>query len=565
MQMFYKVVSKTELAEASDELIVIGGVEYKNPSIALMHKLGYWPMDPNCPPEPKPEEGFKIFDDGWCYIDEGQEGNKLVTHKYRKLKIVDPGYPVLKPNQEILEDYWKETETEYIHVIVVYDVIDEKPEIDETTHHLKEKRWEIDREAHTKTAIYEIRRRVDIKPELKEKEEVVEEWWDYKIIEEPEVDAEEVYFHFYKVMIVIRDVPELKPGEEIVEETYTDDPETNTRTYHYKVMLIIDNPPILEPGQQIVDRWFEDDEEKHTRTYFYEVRFIVDNPPDLREDEKIEADWWEDDGKTRTHVYEVHQYIDEPPVLQPGQDIISDRWEKDESDPLHIVHTHVYEVRNIVDTPKPDLDEKHFIYQDYWQDDGVNYTHIWDVWEYYDEPKPEVDPYWVRVVDLGVVDDPERKTRGQKWFLKKIVRNKPEDDPEGNFKWVEDGEIDHGDWIEITYKQVFKVWRKISKLKLESALFTLGYLDRLDKFLDSTTIRNEKGQEYPLRRFYTQANNLNEKHPLFKPYYQAALNALGLTEEEGDKLIDACAWDPLELTEGLTDEEKQDLVEALTK
>lgn len=555
MQKFYRVISKTELAEASDEEVTIGGITYKKPSIDLLHKVGYWPKDPECPPEPKPEEGYKIFDDGWAYIDDGQ-GGKLVTHKYRKLKIVDPGYPVLKPDQEILEDYWKETETEYIHVIVVYDVIDPKPEIDEKTHHLKEKHWDIDREAHTKTAVYVIVRRVDNPPELKKGEEIVENHWAYSM----EGD-EEVYEHFYRVMTVIRDLPVLKPGEEIVDEWYTDDLETNTRTYHYKVMLIIDNPPVLEPGQQIVERWYEDDEEAHTRTWHYEVRYIVDNPPDLKHN--IEADWWEDDGKTRTHVYEVHEYIDEPPVLQPGQDIISDRWEIDDKDPLHIVHTHIYEVRHIVDTPQPDLDETHFIYQDYWEDDGVNYTHIWDVWEYYDEPKPEVDPYLVRVVDLGIVDDFERKTRGHKWFCKKIVRNKPEDDPDGNFKWVEDGEIDHGDWIEITYRQVWKIWRKISKLKLEAALFKMGILARLDKFLISTTVKNELGHEEAIKRFYDQANELDEKHPLFKPYYQAAIEALGIKPEEADALIDACAWDPLEAFGGLTNDQKELLKQAL--
>lgn len=563
MEKFYKVISRTELKEATDELLVIGKVEYRNPGLPMLHKLGYWPADPDQQPEPQPEEGYKIFDDGYVYIPDGKDG-KYVSHRWRKLRIVDPGYPVLSPDQEILEDCWTETESEYIHVIGVYDVIDPKPEIDETTHHLKEKHWEIDREAHTKTAVYTIVRRVDEKPELHEKEEIVEDHWDYKVLPaQDEGHPEEVYFHFYRVMTVLRNPPDLNPGEEIVDTRYEDDPETNTRTYSYKVLRVIDNPPVLEPGQQIVERWYEDDEAARTRTWHYEVRVIVDNQPDLKPNEKIEDDWWEDDGKTRTHVYEVHRYIDEKPVLETGQDIIRDEWVVNAADPLNIVHTHVYEVRFVVDTPQPDVDETHFIHHDEWVDDGVNYTHVWDVWALYDEPRPDADESLNRIFDLGIVDDFEKKTRGRKWFVKPIVRNKPEDDPEGDFRWVEDGEVDRGEYIEILYRQVFKVWRKISKLKLEFLLFQLNYIDRFDTYLSTLTVTGDQGNVQPLKRFYDQANELDERHPLFRPYYTAAIEALGISEDEGERILNLCLWDPLEMVNGLTDAQKEMLREAL--
>lgn len=545
MDKFYKILNKTTLDEATSERVKCGSTVIENPSLDLLHKLGYWPIDPDLPQPPESEEDYKIFDDGYIYqtID---GANKIVTRRYRKLKIVDPYKDVIiRPDQEVMEDRWTETETEYIHIMKIYDVIDEKPEIDETTHHLKEKIWDLDDVNKKKIARYVIVRRVDEKPVLEDKEEIVGDWWDYKILpEHDDVPEEEVYCHFYKVMTVIRNPPTLEEDEQIVDEWFTDDEETDTRTYHYKVMKVIDNKPILEEGQEIIESWYTDDETTNTRTYHYEVRYIVDDPPDLTENEKIEAEWWDDDGVTRTHRYEVHQYIDEPPVLYPGQDYISDRWEVDDRDPYHIVHTHVYEVRFIVDHAEPELDEKHFIYQDYWHDDGTNYEHIWDVWEYYDEPRPEVDEYWNRIVDLGIVDDPEKKTRGQKWFIKRILRNKPEDDPEGNFKWVEDGEVDHGDYIEVLYKQVFKVWRLFSKLKLEGALFELGLLDKFDAYIDNLTMTNKFGQTVKVRRFYNQANDLSENHPLFKPYYKDALNAFGITEEQGEAILEQCVIDP---------------------
>ena len=74
---------------------------------------------------------------------------------------------------------------------------------------------------------------------------------------------------------------------------------------------------------------------------------------------------------------------------------------------------------------------------------------------------------------------------------------------------------------------------------------------------------NKFGQMVKVRRFYNQANDLDEKHPLFKPYYKQALDALGLTEEEGDKLIDACAFDPLEFVGNLSEDQKAQVAEAL--
>ena len=536
MNLFYRVVSRDKLDQATDELLVVGRMSYKNPSLGLLHRLGYWPKDPDIPEPPAEEEGYAVFDDGFSYKDDGA-GGKLVTRRFRKLRIVDDGYPDLAEGQEIYRDEWVERGDEYVHEVTVLDIVDEPPEVDESTHHLKSKTWRVDLDLRQKVAVYEVVRRVDDSPsELAEGEEFVEDRWGYDTLP----DGEEVYRRFTRVMKVVRDVPELAEGEQVVDSWYEDDEETNTRTYRYRVMRVVDEPPVLEEGQSVVDDWWDDDEETNTRTHRYSVRRIVDEPPKLEENDTVEYEWWDDDGVTRTHRYEVHRRVDVPPVLAPGQDIVGDHWEDDWSNPYLVVHTRVYEVRLIVDEP-PELDELHFVHHEWWDDDGVTHTHVYDVWELRDDPRPELDESENRIEDLGVVDDPDRRTRGRKWLVRPIVRNKPEDDPDGNFKWVEDGEDDLGDRIEIRYRRVDKVWRRVSKLALEAALFQMGLLDTWDAFIDSIEVENDRGQKVGARRFYNQANELRENHPMFKPYYAAGLKALGLTEEQGDALLEQCA------------------------
>lgn len=577
MAQLYRIINKSTLEETSDTLLKVGTVEYSNPSPALLHKLGYWPLG-EVQEEPEAEDGYKVFDDGYAYKDDG-DGGKVVTRTYRKLRIVDPGYPQIERNQVIAVDRWDETDTEYIHVVEVYDIVDEKPDIDESAYKMKEKTWELDAENKRKVAHYVYVRKVDGAPALEEGQEFVEDYWIYTTDEET---GEEIFKRQFKIMNVVRNTPELQDGEVIDYDWFEDDEETNTRTFFYKVVKVvdnpptlaenqeivdrwpeydeetntrtwkyrvrttIDNPPTLEEGQEIVDRWIEDNPDEGTRTWHYEVRKVVDNRPDLAENEHIEAEWWDDDGVTRIHRYEVHRYIDEAPVLAEGQDIMSDHWDVDNTDPYFIVHTRVYEVRNFVDAGAPELDEAHFVYADYWNDDGVNYTHVYDVWELKDDPRPDVNEDNNRVIDLGEVDDTEAKTRGKKWLVKPIVRNKPDDDPDGNFKWVEDHEVDKGSEIEIIYRKVIKVWRRISKLKLEAAAFQMGILEKYDAYIDSIEITNEFGQKVSARRFYDQANDLLESHPLFKPYYMAGLAAMGLTEAQGDALLDQCVVDPTE-------------------
>ena len=531
---YYKIVAHDRLDHATDSLLVVGRMTYRNPGLALLHKLGYWPLDPDMPELPPEEGGFVVFDDGFVYKDDGA-GGKVVSRAFRRLEVVDPGYPSLTDSQEMYSDEWVERDGKYVHVVRVLDIVDDPPVVDEETHHLKSKSWRIDLNRMQKIAEYKVVRRVDECPPMEDGEELVEDYWDYDT-----VDDEEVYRRFFRIMKVVRDMPEPKEDEVVVAEWYDDDEETNTRTWHRRILRVVDVPPTLEDGQQIVEDWWEDDEEAGTRTHRYSVRRIVDEPPVLEENDTVECEWWDDDGITRTHRYEVHRRIDVPPVLAPGQDIVSDRWEVvDDSNPYLIVHKRVYEVRLIVDE-LPELDESHFVNYEWWDDDGITRTHRYDVWELRDDPRPEVDETENRVTDLGIVDDPENHRRGRQWLVRPIVRNKPEDDPDGDFKWVEDGEEDLGDRIEIKYRRVDKVWRRISKLALESALFKLGLLDRFDAFIDSIEIENDLGQKVKARRFYDQANELRERHPLFKPYYAAGLKALGLTEDEGDALLDQC-------------------------
>ena len=81
--------------------------------------------------------------------------------------------------------------------------------------------------------------------------------------------------------------------------------------------------------------------------------------------------------------------------------------------------------------------------------------------------------------------------------------------------------------------------RKLSKLSLETALLKRGLLGKWDTFLDGTFI---PGTEYALRRFYDQANDLSESHPMCDSFKVAAKTALGVDDTEFDAILDESVW-----------------------
>jgi len=536
MYNLFKIVNNGASLEEAPASIVTPTIRIDNPSEAVYHKFGYWPKEEVEPVKPDEEEGYVVYDDGYKYIDDGN-GGKIIKRIYRKLKIVDPGAPEIGPNQELYRDYWKETDTERIHVYVVLTIIDIKPTIDEEVQIIinldDPPEWDINEEAGTKTRIYKVRTKVDNPPVLEPGQQIISDRWE---------DDGEFYRHVYEVRFIVDNPPVLEPGQQVVEDHWEDDGVTRTHIYD-KIMFVVDNPPELQPGQQIIDRYFTDDEETNTRTWHYEVRFVVDNPPELAENEYIFEDHWEDDGTTRTHVYVTHFRIDNPPVLEPGQEIIEEHWEYDEATRTE---THVYTVRFVVDNP-PELAEDEFIYEDHWDDDGTTRTHVYDVWKMVDVAPDPVEGKRVCPTDRWE-DIPETKQRKRIYVLKTIIDEKPADDPDGDFWFVFDHEEETEDSIIFVYRKVFKEWRIFSKLKLEIVAFKMGLLSKLDEFLESEKLKNDLDQEVSLRRFYDQANELGEKHPLFKPYYHKALEALGLTEEQGEALLVQIVAEPTPTT-----------------
>lgn len=478
--------------KVAPSVVDLPGAFIRNPSEAILNKLGYW--DLHEVPSPEPEDGYKIFDDGYIYEDIG-DGKKIVTHKWRKLLIVDVEDPDVADNEEVVYDEWEETDTEYRHVIKKLTIIDEPPELAEDEEIL-DSTWVIDEEAGTKTRKYTVIKRIDNPPVLEEGQEVVEDWWQL---------------------------------------------EEEGRVHHYKVMNVVNKEPDPPEGMTCVNTTFIDDEETNTRTYSHEYRIIVDNPPELAENQFIGNTYWTDDGETRTHVYEVWTKIDNPPVLEEGQEIVDRRDVLNEEE--HTITT-VYTIRYVVDNGAPELGEDEFIMSDYWNDDGETRTHIYDVWKLRDEPRPaDSDDY--KVFELGVIDDPSTKTRGMKYLCKPIIRNKPEDDPEGNFKYVFDYEKDTGTEIVVHYKRVDKIWRTFSKLKLEYALFKLGKLADFFKFLDETTMTNDLGESITLRHFYDTANDLSERHEMFRPYINNIISSLGLSDKQADEFLENVKADPV--------------------
>ena len=353
-----------------------------------------------------------------------------------------------------------------------------------------------------------------------------------KLEDDSENPGQKIYINEkYDVYPIVDEVPELGEDQEILRDYW--DVVDNTWKHVYVVLNIVDpGAPELEEGQEVIDTDWDIDEAAGTKTKTYRVRKRVDNPPTLEEGQQIISDRWEDDGEFYTHVYEVRFVVDNPPELAENQEIIDDHWEDDGT-----TRTHVYEVRTIVDNP-PELADNQFIYEDHWEDDGTTKIHVYDVWTLVDEKPAEEEGKVIR--DLDFQDDPETKTRTHVYVVKTIVDDRPEDDPDGNFYFVFDHEEETDTEVIKVYRRVEKIWRVFSKLSIEAALFQMGKLDAFDTFIDSLEIENEFGQKVGLRRFYNQANTLKENHKFFKPYYAAALQALELTPEQGEALLEAC-------------------------
>ena len=317
--------------------------------------------------------------------------------------------------------------------------------------------------------------------------------------DDPENPGKKFYLNrkYDKLQIVDDGEPELAEDEELYRDYWAEI--GNTWQHVYAVLKVIDpGEPELAEGQSIVKTDWEIDEDAGTKTKTYMVRVVVDNPPELKEGQEIIEDHWDDDGETYTHVYTVRKIVDVPPELADNQ----------------------------------------FIYDDHWDDDGETRTHVYDVWTLVDEKPEEQEGKVIR--DYGFEDNAETKTRTHIYKVKTLIDERPEDDPDGNYYYVEDGEDETETEVIKRYRYVEKVWRKFSKLYLEAALFKIGKLDAFDAFIDTLTMKNELGQEVGLRRFYNQANELGENHPMFKPYYAAALTALDLTPEQGEAILEEC-------------------------
>lgn len=342
---------------------------------------------------------------------------------------------------------------------------------------------------------------------------------------------------YRKLKIVDEGEPELGENQELVGDEWIESDTERTHVYH--IVDIVDEPPALEEGQQIVGERWEVDLAAGVKRKIYEVRFIVDNPPELPEGQSWVDDYWEDDGITKTHVYVGSMFVvDDPPKLEEGQEIV-DKWYED--DPNTNTRTWHYEVRTIVDPGMPELKENEFLGNEYWDDDGVTRTHVYEVWTKVDQV-PEYNEETQRLITTDEwVENWEEKKLVRKYIVKDIIDERPADDPDGNFKYVEDGEEETETQIIKKYKKIDRVWRIFSKLDLELALHGIGKLEAFDAFIDSLEIPNELGGVAKVRRFYDTANELKENHALFKPFYMQALEAMGMTEEEGEAILSKCA------------------------
>lgn len=325
---YVKILSDGSL-KAAEEILKTGSATYDHPSVRLLNKLGYFRFveteDPGTP------EGKKVVDMGFRVVTEGDD--KVVKHVWNVLTIVDCDAPAIMEDEEIVRDYWLETEDEFVHKYVVVKVVDEEPELADDQVVVSSE-WILDEAAGTKTKVYSVRTKVDSTPVLEEGQTIVSDWWE---------DDGMFYTHLYCVRIVVDDPPVLEDGQKVVEEWWDDD--GITRTHRYEVRKVVDEEPVLEDGQEIVNDWWEDD--GTTKTHRYEVRKVVDNPPELSDDQFIKEEWWDDDGTTRTHFYDVWTVIDSVPTYDAETQRLFDLgWEDDDDSN---VRTHKYTVKDIVD------------------------------------------------------------------------------------------------------------------------------------------------------------------------------------------------------------------------
>ena len=459
---------------------------------------------------------FKVLSDGVTL--EEHIGDQIITDK---VCIDNPTEPIfnkfgyylqeeVEPERPLEEDGYKVFDDGY----VIVDETDAEGVVHKVLHRQYHKLKIID----------------DGMPEVGENQEFISDEW---------VETETEYKHVYHVVNIEDNPPALEEGQVVWgEPEWVIDLERDVKYKRYDTRFIVDNPPELPEGHSFVDDYWDDD--GVTRTHVYpQTAIVVDNKPELQEGQQIVDSHYEDTldenmVMTRTFYYEVRTIVDNPPELEEGQQIINDHWDDDGT-----TRTHTYEVRKVVDE-MPALEDNQFIAEEHWDDDGTTLTHVFVVWTRIDE-KPAYDEKTQRLIDTEEWDEfPEEKCVRRRYIVKNIVDNKPEDDPDGNFYYVADGEEETDTEIIKKYKKVDKVWRVFSKLSIEACMFELGLLDRYDAFIDGLEITNKFGQTVKLRRFYDQANDLKENHAFFKPYYNGALTALGLTEEQGEHILSKC-------------------------
>lgn len=75
---------------------------------------------------------------------------------------------------------------------------------------------------------------------------------------------------------------------------------------------------------------------------------------------------------------------------------------------------------------------------------------------------------------------------------------------------------------------------KYSKLKLYAALVNAGLWDAFEGWLRGQTIEGVNGYTA-----FSLAQDLSDDHPLFMPLYSAAKTAIGVSDEEAERILDA--------------------------
>lgn len=334
----YKIVNGGADIELAPEVPSQNGVVFRNPTLHVWHKLGYWKLLKG-QVFPEEEEGYLIIDNGYVLGGDGED--KYIFRDIKKLLIVD-NKPNLGDNQVIENDFWAEQDDKWVHIYPVWNVIDNGiPEYDKETQYLVNDEWVYNAEHRSKTHVYHIIPKVDNPPVLEEGQQIISDRW--------EVMDGAYYVHVYEVRYVIDNPPPMEEGQQVVDYHWDDDGVTRTKVYD-RIRFVVDNEPVLEEGQQIIDR--HEDDDGTTLTVHYVVRYVVDNPPELQEGQEIYDDYWEDDGTTRTHVYTVLTVIDEmPAAVEENQELEDLGWEIDTEAKTR---THLFKVWTIEDNgPNP--------------------------------------------------------------------------------------------------------------------------------------------------------------------------------------------------------------------